>query len=117
MNIYLRCVSPDLLLIEAERIEKEEPYCINKLLKLSILNLASLSMEENGDLVTEKFVIEELSGIGEDKSVRVPLSHAMGLQEDIEVNRDRFKSIKESQVRDLIDSFVKVGIIKRFHEN
>lgn len=118
MNIYLRCVSPDLLLLEAARIEKDEPYSILKLLKLSILNLASMSLEEeHGDLVTEKFVIEELSGIADNHEVRVPLSHAMGLQEEIAVSREKFKTIKESQVRELITAFVKDGILKRFHEN
>jgi hypothetical protein len=118
MNIYLRCVSPDLLLLEAARIEKDEPYSVLKLLKLSILNLASMSLEEeHGDLVTEKFVIEELSGIADNHEVRVPLSHAMGLQEEIQVSRERFEKVKESQVREEITKFVTAGILKRFHEN
>lgn len=111
MNVYVEGIHPELLLHEAERIEYEEPYSVTKLLKLAVLNLASMALE--GALVTEKFIVEELSGITDNKEPRTPLMCAVGPSEAIELNRERFKHVRESQVRDVLEYFVDRGILKR----
>jgi hypothetical protein len=114
MIFYLEPTNPNYLLAEAERIELQEPYSVNKFLKLAVLNLASLALE--GASVTEKYVLEELSGITDTNEVRVPLQSAVGLKEDIDFNRDRCKNVKEQQIRDIIAHFISKGILKKSAE-